>query len=453
MMQKKKKKPKKKKIKKWSERAPHKLHLGCGSVYIPGYINIDYRIPLTGKIDLKADVRELPFENRSCDEIISFHLFEHLKRPDVKKTLRHWFRLLTSNGHLIMELPDFDEVVGNYLLGNEKMLEHIFGNQENEQQFHYWGYNFERLKSELEEIGFKDVVKIGATDYHTENEPCFRVEATKLARCDFHLEATNVCSRERNRCSYCADDDSREKGYLDLDLAEKILDQIDKLNSEPKQIFLFLSGEPFLHPKIGELVRMASKVGKTVLHTNADVLTREKAIQVINGGLSEICLNLHARPDLGRVPKQTIKNIKQFLEINDHQVESWIQRIIPAPEKIPSEKKVRKRFPGVDAVRFRRPHNWAHENSIEGAKRISDKPPFTCQFLHNNIAIYWDGRVPVCCADLNGEWIIGDLKEESLTEVDRKLDKILQRQLDQKPIPELCDGCERYKVSTSGHLP
>lgn len=423
----------------------HKLHLGCGTVYFPGYKNIDWKMPSTGKLDLRADVRSLPFENRSCSEIISFHLIEHIPRPDVKKTLQHWFRLLANNGKIIMELPDFDKTVDAYLMGNDKYLIYVFGSQKGEGQIHYWGYNFKRLKKELEEVGFKNVVEKDPVDYHSKGSPCFRIEAIKIARSQLHLEATNICTRSKNRCIYCSDNDTRKTGFLDLALAEEILDQFNKLNSEPKLIRPFLSGEPLLHPEIGELIRMCKKVGKVEIHSNADVLTKEKGIEIINAGLDRIYFTLHKRPDIGKVPEETIKNIKQFLTINDHQVETWIQIIVPHPEKIPDEEKVRKRFYGIDRIKIRRPHNWAKRNSVKGSGKIWTTSPFSCEFLHDNLAVYWDGRVTVCCADLNGKWIIGDLRKETLKEIDQKMDKILNRQLDGAPIPELCSGCERYE--------
>jgi len=432
-------------LKKFTGNPPYRLHLGCGAAYLPGHINIDIRMPSTGKLDLQADVRKLPFKPNSCKEIISFHLFEHLSHRDAQKALCHWFRLLQNNGKLIMELPDFDAAVHGYLLGNEEFLKNVFGNQINQYQVHYWGYNFHRLKKELEEVGFKQVVRKKAVDYHTESEPCFRIEAVKLARSNFHLEVTNVCTRSGKRCRYCADSDTRKTGYINLDLADKILKQIGELNSERKVIFLFLSGEPLLHPEIGEIIRMAGVVGKTIIHTNADVLTEEKALEIINSGLSEICFTLHEMSDTGEVSAKAVENIKRFLKINDHQVRSKVQRIIPFPEEMPSEKDVMREFRGVDVVHFRRPHNWVRDGSIDGAKRIEDKPPFTCGFLHSNIAIAWDGRVFVCCGDLNGEWTIGDLKKEDLKEIDIRLDVILERQINGEDIPELCSQCERYK--------
>lgn len=158
---------------------PYRLHLGCGPVRLPGFINIDMNMPSTGKLDLKADARNLPFEKGSCEEIISFHLLEHIPRPDFKKALAHWFDLLENDGCFIAELPEFDATVDSYLLGNDAYLDSIFGNQEHEGQIHYWGYNFRRLKQELEEVGFKDVVQKPAIDYHSKSTPCFRIEAVK----------------------------------------------------------------------------------------------------------------------------------------------------------------------------------------------------------------------------------------------------------------------------------
>lgn len=158
---------------------PYKLHLGCGWEFKPGYINIDFVQNKVESVDLIADVRKLPFEKESCSEILSFHLIEHIKRPDVKPMLKHWFDLLIPTGRLILELPNFDEIIYEYMLGKGHILNHVFGNQDAEGQIHYWGYNFKRLKNDLEEAGFKNIINLPATDYHTKDEPCFRVEAEK----------------------------------------------------------------------------------------------------------------------------------------------------------------------------------------------------------------------------------------------------------------------------------
>ena len=157
---------------------PYKLHLGCGHALYPDYVNIDFIEPSNG-CDLVADARNLPFEKESCSEIVSYHMIEHIKRPEILPMLKHWYDLLIEGGCIKLELPDFDETVYQYMLGKPQFLVHVFGNQENDGQVHYWGYNFDRLRKDLEEVGFKNIIKLPATDYHTQDEPCFRVEAEK----------------------------------------------------------------------------------------------------------------------------------------------------------------------------------------------------------------------------------------------------------------------------------
>jgi len=421
-----------------------KLHLGCGSIYLePNYLNVDFQMPSTGNIDLIADVTNLDLPTNFFSEISSFHVVEHIQRPKIISMFESWYKLLKNGGKLILELPDFDKIAKKYVLGDESMKVHMWGNQENPGQFHFWGYSFKSLKKDLESVGFKNITEHPATDYHTLDEPCFHLEAIKSSKIEFHLEPTNICTRQGNRCKYCSDNDTRAKGYLDLGLAKDILDQIKDLNADEKTIMLFLSGEPLLHPQIGELISMANKVGRTVIHTNSDILTEEKSLQLINSGLKEIHLNLHYDPKTGEMNPKTLQNIKDFLILNDHQIESHVQRVVPFPEEIPDKEETLKEFPGADVIDFRRPHNWASKDAINGSATLEAEPPYFCTFLINNVAIAWDGRVFPCCADLNGVVEVGDLKTETLKVIDSKLDKIFERQQQKEKIP-LCSDCERY---------
>ena len=80
---------------------------------------------------------------------------------------------------LIIECPDFDKSVKEYVEGNEKRIDNIFGLQRFLGDTHLFGYNFKRLKKLLEDVGFKDVQRREPRDYHTKDEPCLRVECVK----------------------------------------------------------------------------------------------------------------------------------------------------------------------------------------------------------------------------------------------------------------------------------
>ena len=124
-------------------------------------------------------MRKLPYPDNSAELIETYHVIEHLPRHDLPKALTEWYRLLIHEGKLIIECPDFDEAVKEYIGGNEKRLDNIFGLQRFPGDTHIFGYNFERLKQLVEEAGFRDIQKREPQDYHSKDEPCLRVECLK----------------------------------------------------------------------------------------------------------------------------------------------------------------------------------------------------------------------------------------------------------------------------------
>jgi len=86
---------------------------------------------------------------------------------------------LIPGGKLIIECPDFDKAVDEYLKGREERINNIFGLQRFEGDTHFWGYNFKRLKRALEENEYKGAKRSMPQDYHRLEEPCMRVEAYK----------------------------------------------------------------------------------------------------------------------------------------------------------------------------------------------------------------------------------------------------------------------------------
>lgn len=157
-----------------------KLHLGCGKIYLKGYINIDIR--RTKATDYVCDVINLPFPKNSIELIETYHMIEHLPREVFLKALKNWYYILIPGGKLIIELPDFDKAVQEYLEGNEERLNNIFGLHRFKGDTHHYGYNLKRLKQILIQNGFRDIVGLEPTDYHRLSEPCIRIEAQKIIK-------------------------------------------------------------------------------------------------------------------------------------------------------------------------------------------------------------------------------------------------------------------------------
>ncbi len=174
-----------------------KLHLGCCKERHEGYINIDcMKTPAT---DLVCDIRQLPYENDTIDEIESYHVFEHFpvclhaavskdygeKYALLITILKEWKRVLKKGGLLIIEMPDLDRAMEQYLKAGEeekdKLLILIYGSFRNgdDVDIHRWGANEHRLTYILKKAGFRDITFPPAQDYHVKDCPCLRVEAIK----------------------------------------------------------------------------------------------------------------------------------------------------------------------------------------------------------------------------------------------------------------------------------
>lgn len=154
-----------------------RVHLGCGDSYKAGYLNLDFRI--TKATDYVCSAVSLPFHDQSVEIIETYHMIEHLSHDEFMKALKEWWRVLIPGGELIIECPNFDGVVKEYLAGNQERLNSIFGLHRFKGDVHRWGYNFTRLKKNLEEQGFNAIRESSPQDYHRLEEPCLRIVAYK----------------------------------------------------------------------------------------------------------------------------------------------------------------------------------------------------------------------------------------------------------------------------------
>ena len=100
------------------EEPVHKrLHWGCGSWTVPGWINSDQK---EGPgIDISCDIRDgLPLETDSIDYAVSIHALPEVPYPDLVPVLRELRRVLIPGGLLRLGLPDLDKGIRAYLEGD-----------------------------------------------------------------------------------------------------------------------------------------------------------------------------------------------------------------------------------------------------------------------------------------------------------------------------------------------
>lgn len=140
--------------------SPVKLHLGCGSKYIPGFEHIDstHHRHLTHC----ADVSSLPFyKDNSVELIYACHVLEHFGRHEYRDVLAEWYRVLKPQGILRLAVPDFEVVVSIYqnaglVDGLTGLVGLVSGGQRDATDYHKMIFDEPLLGQSLLEVGFRN---------------------------------------------------------------------------------------------------------------------------------------------------------------------------------------------------------------------------------------------------------------------------------------------------------
>lgn len=137
-----------------------KLHVGCGNRYLEGYKHLDIRELEDGHIDYVTTANDLSqFADNTIEELYACHLLEHFGRHETKSVLQEWYRVLKPSGNLRIAVPDFEAIIEVYKKTGDltKLIGLLYGGQNYEFNFHHMTFDYSFLKSQLEEVGFKDV--------------------------------------------------------------------------------------------------------------------------------------------------------------------------------------------------------------------------------------------------------------------------------------------------------
>ncbi len=159
-----------------------RLHLGCGSQVVDGWLNADM---FKANADIYLNAKQLfPFKDNAFATVYSEHMLEHIKVDKVPQLLREVHRILHKGGLFRVTVPDLDVYIQRYLNQDEeffgpikekfreKMAEKpnkywlvrtnggvVVSRAVHRFYHHHWMYDFETLRSCLDEVGFTQVTK------------------------------------------------------------------------------------------------------------------------------------------------------------------------------------------------------------------------------------------------------------------------------------------------------
>lgn len=147
-----------------------KLHLGCGTKKIEGWVNID-SVPEC-RPDVVHDITQpLPYAQETVDELLAEDLLEHFDKYIRYLVFYEWARVLKVGGKITLQVPDFKKILFRYFkFGYDNFVDFIFGENLWGSQIyighfgnHKWGYSEKTLKEFVGLFGIEsmDVRKTG----------------------------------------------------------------------------------------------------------------------------------------------------------------------------------------------------------------------------------------------------------------------------------------------------
>ena len=270
-----------------------------------------------------------------------------------------------------------------------------------------------------------------------------------------YIEITNNCNLN---CSFCSKV-NRKKKYMSLEEYEKILNKIKDYTS---YIYLHVKGEPLLHPKAIEMIKLAEQYKLKVNLTTNGVLFDKYAKELGQcTNLNKINFSLHSENNKDNYLDDIFGNIKflskkttviyRLWTLKDNELDKKSTEIVDkikdfynlsteTVERIKKEKNIKiKSTIYVDK-----------DNEFEWPTINSHKSCGYCYALKTHIAILVDGTVIPCCLDSNGVIKLGNIHKDNLDKIinSKKYRELQESFQKRKPTELLCQSCNfKEKIS------
>lgn len=255
------------------------------------------------------------------------------------------------------------------------------------------------------------------------------------------VEPTNVCTLQCPECPTGRDLLTRPRGRMSLALFEKI---ITGVKSAVTYLNLYFQGEPFLHPDIFEMIRIAKKANIYVAtSTNAQAMDRELADRIIASGLDRLIISLDGPNEEAYLSYRKGGHWETLLRAVSLLVAAkrehrggplivlqclWLKK----NEGGKREMKALARKLGADKLEFKtiqlldlsKPSELLpldekkRRYRKQGLGYVLKRPGRSvCKRIFTTLVVTWDGKAVACCYDKNADHLFGDLTRENPLEI------------------------------------
>ncbi len=277
---------------------------------------------------------------------------------------------------------------------------------------------------------------------------------------DLNLELCSACNL---RCRWCSLDSKLRAGVMKLDLLDRLLEEIrDESRYDVRTLNLHHSGDVLLHPKFPQFLERIARERRerrrfpyVTLLTSATHLRGEKAAALLDhDAVDWIRFSVdggnpadfeHIR--VGAKWDEVVGNIHAFLDEAERRGKRLRTGIItlfarPDPEVTDEFRALVRR---VTNYMPRPPHNWVGKTDL-GLEPKREPPRGLCSFVLFQAVVLYDGKVTLCCNDLNAQGVIGDLGEQSLYDIfrgPRRAEVIRMLRAERRAELPFCGSCDQ----------
>jgi radical SAM protein with 4Fe4S-binding SPASM domain len=284
------------------------------------------------------------------------------------------------------------------------------------------------------------------------------------------FEPTTHCNLRCPECPSGLRAFTRPTGILQKDFFKETIDDI---HTRLLYLVFYFQGEPFLNPAFLEMVTYAaSKKIYTATSTNAHYLTNETAKKTVESGLDRLIISIDGTTqevyeqyrvggNLEKVIEGTKNIIKWKKSLNSRTPFVIFQFLVVKPNEhqMNEVKKMAKEL-GVDQVRFKTAQVYDFETDPNGLiptnskysryrknsnQKYELKNPLSnrCWKLWHANVITWDGLVVPCCFDKDALHQLGDLKNESFSNIwkNSNYKKFRMQLLNSRKQIDICSNC------------
>lgn len=271
------------------------------------------------------------------------------------------------------------------------------------------------------------------------------------------IELTNDCQLHCIMCPRGIGKMTRPVGYMEWNLLAEI---VEESQGKTERVWAHVFGESLMHSEaIGMISLLTSHIPWVGLSTNAVNLTRTMSYDLMHANLDTLILSLdsmhrkkYEARRVGAKFDKVIRNIQDCIQA---------RRDKPEAKTVILVQLINFRRSGIDARLAR----MKFGGTLRGIGEVSIKPYTTyggtvpvyshtvrphagdtCEMADYAMTILWNGDATICCHDVNGDYVFGNVNDTSITHLWNSGErreyhrKIKEKDFDGMPMCKNCIG-------------